>query len=210
MTDNPTNKHVLATAHIISDLFSPLLAPTYATAIALWFTMLRYLPLNVKLWALGGILFITAITPALVIFILIRMGKVSNASISDKSQRTIPYCAAIVCYLGAGYFMHSMQAPGWLTAFFYGAAATSTLSLIITKWWKISAHTAGIAGVAAACYWLAFHNLIAAPMLWLTVTIALTGAMAWSRLYLRHHTPAQVMAGALLSFIIEFLALTFL
>ncbi len=47
-------------------------------------------------------------------------------------------------------------------------------------------------------------------MLWLTVTIALTGAMAWSRLYLRHHTPAQVLAGALLSFIIEFLALTFL
>lgn len=210
MTENTSTKRVLGVAHIISDLFSPLLAPTYATAIALWFTMLRYLPLNVKLWALGGIFFITTVAPALVIFTLIRMGKVSNASISDKSQRTIPYCAAILCYIGAGYFMFSMQAPSWLTAFFYGAAITSTLSLIITKWWKISAHTAGIAGVAAACYWLAFHNLIAAPMLWLTVTFALTGAMAWSRLYLRHHTAAQVLAGATLSFIIEFLALSFL
>ena len=67
MTNNNTNISAQRISHILSDIFSPLLVPSYATAIALWFTMLRYLPLGVKLWALGGVFIITAIAPALVI-----------------------------------------------------------------------------------------------------------------------------------------------
>lgn len=210
MTNNNTNISAQRISHILSDIFSPLLVPSYATAIALWFTMLRYLPLGVKLWALGGVFIITAIAPALVIIALYRTGKVSDMSISDKSQRTIPYCTSMLCYLGAGYFMHSMQAPSWLVAFFYGAAAVSVLSLIITRLWKISAHAGGVGGMAAACYWLALHGLLAAPMLWVSITIAIVGAVSWARLYLNHHTPLQVLAGASMSFIIVFLALSLL
>lgn len=210
MTETVTNKQANTAAHIISDLFSPLLAPTYALALALWFTLLRYLPLGVKMMALGGVFFITAVIPALVIFILYRMGRVSDMSISNKSQRTLPYSVSIVCYIGAGLFMSSMQAPAWLDAFFYGAAAVSVLSLVITHWWKISAHTGGVGGLAAISYWLAFHNIIALPLIWVSLSFALVGAMAWARLYLNHHTPLQVFAGATMAFIIEYIALTFL
>lgn len=84
MTENITNRQASTVAHVISDLFSPLLVPSYALSLALWFTLLRYLPLAVKLMALGGVFFITAVIPALVIFILYRMGRVSDMSISDK------------------------------------------------------------------------------------------------------------------------------
>lgn len=210
MTEPATNKTATVAAHIISDLFSPLLAPSYALILALWFTLLRYLPLGVKLMALGGVFFITAVIPALVIFVLYRMGRVSDMSISDKSQRTMPYSVSIACYIGAGLFLSSMQAPAWLDAFFYGAAVVSLLSLIITHWWKISAHTGGMGDLAAVCYWLAFHNVIALPMIWVSIAFALVGAMGWARLYLRHHTPLQVFAGATMAFLIEYIALTFL
>jgi len=210
MTENITNRQASTVAHVISDLFSPLLVPSYALSLALWFTLLRYLPLAVKLMALGGVFFITAVIPALVIFILYRMGRVSDMSISDKSQRTLPYSVSIICYIGAGMFMSSMQAPAWFDAFFYGAAAVSLISLVITHWWKISAHTGGVGGLAAICYWLAIHNVLALPMIWISLSFALVGAMAWARLYLNHHTPLQVFAGATLSFVIEFIALTFL
>ncbi len=210
MTQPVTDKKALAAAHVVSDLFSPLLAPSYAMILALWFTLLRYLPLGVKLMALGGVAFITAVVPALTIFILYRMGRVSDMSISDRSQRTVPYCVSIVCYIGAGIFLSSMQAPPWLDAFFYGAAAVSVISLLITRWWKISAHAGGMGGLAAVCYWLGLHSLVAMPMVWLTIAVALAGVMAWARLYLRHHTPLQVLAGAVLSFVTEYLALTFL
>lgn len=210
MTETVPNKTATAAAHIISDLFSPLLVPSYALILALWFTLLRYLPLSVKLIAIGGVFFITAVIPALVIFILYRVGRISDMSISDKSQRTLPYSVSIACYIGAGLFLSSMQAPSWLDAFFYGAAVVSLLSVIITHWWKISAHTGGIGGLAAVCYWLAFHNVIALSMIWVSVAFALAGAMAWARLYLNHHTPLQVLAGASMAFIIEYIALTFL
>ena len=210
MTTDPTKPTggAAVAAHIISDLFSPLLIPSYAMAAALWLTMLRYLPLGVKLWALGGIFALTCVGPALVIFTLMHMGKVSDASVSNRRQRPIPYCVAIMCYAGAAWFTASMQAPAWLSAFYISAAITSLLSLAITCRWKISAHTGAMAGLAAALFWMACHGLISSPMLWITLSTAVLGAVAWSRLYLNHHTPLQTLAGALLSAATVYIALT--
>lgn len=195
-------------AHIISDMFSPLLIPSYAMAAALWLTMLRYLPLSVKEWALGGIFTLTALVPALVIFTLIRVGKASSASLPERSQRIVPYCVSIVCYALSAWFTSSMQAPSWLTAFYVAAGIVSAMSFVITFRWKISAHTGAVSGLAAALYWMACHSLIPMPMLWVSLGIAVTGAVAWSRLYLHHHTPLQVLAGAILSAVTVYIALT--
>jgi membrane-associated phospholipid phosphatase len=60
----------------------------------------------------------------------------------------------------------------------------------VTLRWKISVHTASAAG--ATLIILRVIGLAAAP---LVVTIPL---IAWSRVKLRRHTPAQTIAGALL------------
>ncbi|MCM1068168.1 MAG: hypothetical protein NC418_11405 [Muribaculaceae bacterium] len=188
------------TAHLLSDIFSPLLTPTYAMIAAMWLTPLRYLPLAPRLWATLGVAAITALVPLVLIAILIHRGKVSDASISDRSQRTVPYCTAIVCYLLAGSYLMALHAPIWLIAFFGAAAVVTLISLTITHWWKISAHSGGIAGLAALIYWMGYHGLImSAPLVWISVAIAVAGAVAWARLYLRHHTVMQVFAGAILS-----------
>lgn len=41
MNENNINRKLALTAHIASDVFSPLLVPTYATAITLWYTLLH-------------------------------------------------------------------------------------------------------------------------------------------------------------------------
>lgn len=192
-------------AHIISDVFSPLLVPTYTMAAALWLTLLRFIPLSAKLWSLSGVFFITAALPALVIFALIKAGKVSDAAISDRTQRTVPYTVAILCYGAAAWYVNALQAPHWLTGFFVGAGLTALLSLVITHWWKISAHTAGTAGATAALYWMAVHGLLGdAGMTVTCIVIAVTGAVAWARLYLNHHTPAQVLAGAAMAALVTY------
>lgn len=203
MEDNK-NKSVTTFAHIISDVFSPILMPSIAMAAALWLTMMRYLPLSIRLWALAGVFAITAVVPFAFILLLIKLGKVSDASISDRSQRTAPYCASIVCYLGAAFFLYALHAPLWLALFYIGAAIVSGLSLFITRWWKISAHAGAAGGVAGVIYWLAYHGLILDPMVCVSVAFALLGALAWSRLYLNRHTPLQVLAGAALAFAVEY------
>lgn len=193
------------TAHIISDLFSPLLAPTYGMAVAMWLTRLHYLPLGVRLWATLGVTFITAIIPVTAIALLIRAGKVSDTSISDPRQRTVPYLVSILCYIGAAVYINALKAPSWLVVFFVGAAVVSTLSMLINRKWKISAHTGGTGGLAAIIFWLALNGYIEySPLAWVSAGFALVGIMAWSRLYLEHHTLMQVFAGATLAFAVEY------
>lgn len=188
-------------AHIISDLFSPLLAPTYAMIVAMWLTRMHFLPLSIRLWSTLGVTAITALVPVTFIAILIKRGKVSDTSISNPAQRTAPYCAAIICYILAGAYMFALSAPLWLIAFFAGAALVSLISLIITHWWKISAHTGGVAGLAAVVYWLGLNGYLeSSPLGWISASLALVGIMAWARLYLNHHTLMQTAAGAALSF----------
>ncbi len=188
-------------AHIISDLFAPLLVPTYAMLAAMFMTPLAVLHLSTRLWATAGVFVITAVIPFALIWTLIKLGKVSDASISDRSQRTIPYIASILCYAGAAIYLACLRAPQWLWAFFVGAALVSVFSVIITRWWKISAHVGAVGGLCAGFFWLAWHHMLMyAPLLWVCVSMVLVCAMAWARLYLNRHTPLQTLAGAALGF----------
>lgn len=197
------------TAHIISDLFAPLLVPTYAMLAAMFMTRLCILPLSSRLWATAGVFVITAVIPFALIWTLIRLGKVSDTSISDRSQRTVPYIASILCYAGAAVYLGCLKAPVWLWAFFIGAALVSVLSVIITRWWKISAHVGATGGLCAGFFFLAWrHLLIYSPLVWVSLSMVLVCAMAWARLYLDRHTPLQTLAGAALGFCVELATLS--
>lgn len=211
MNENNNQSPLRIVASVVSDVFSPLLVPTYAMAVALFLTRLHYLPMNVRLWSLGAVFGITCLVPLVTILILMRLGKVSDASISDRRQRTIPYCITTLCYVCAAYYVALLQAPHWLFIFFFGGAVVAFVSLIITRFWKISAHTGGVGGLAAIIYWLAAAGYIdSVPLVWASVAILLVGVVAWSRLYLSRHTLAQVFAGAVLSFAIVYTMLELL
>lgn len=201
------NKGLTAVAHVVSDVFSPILMPTFGMAAALWLTVLHYLPLSVRLWALLGVFGLTAVLPFLFILIMIKRGRISDVSISDRAQRPAPYCVSIACYLGAGFYLMMLHAPAWLPGFFFGAAAVSLISLFVTHWWKISAHVGAAGGFAGIIYWLAYRGMIMEPMLWVSVAFILCGVLAWSRLYLGRHTPLQVLAGAVMAFCVEYAVL---
>ncbi len=205
-----SDKLLHTAASLTSDLFSPLLVPTYGMAVALFLTRLHYLPLTVRLWALAGVFAITCMIPLCSILLLMRIGKVSDASISDRRQRTLPYCISTACYIGAALFVAYMQAPHWLAMFFAGAAIVSFISMLITRFWKISAHTGGVGGLAAVLFWLARCGYIeTGALVWASAGILLVGVMAWARLYLERHTLMQVFAGAVLSFATVYIVITY-
>jgi len=60
--------------------------------------------------------------------------------------------------------------------------------------WKISLHTAFV--TASVTVLIILYGSIAA------VTVLLVPLVAWSRIELKHHSPAQVAAGALLATLI--------
>lgn len=209
MTTQANKSPLRRLAHIVSDTFSPILMPTIAMAIVLWLTVMRFIPLGTRLWSLLGVFAGSAVIPFLTILALIKAGRVSDPSISDRSQRFWPYLTSVVCYIGTGLYLAGLHAPYWMPAFFYGAAAVSAIATVITVAfkWKISAHTAAVSGVVGIIYWLALRGMIESPCLWLSVFIIIAGLVAWSRLYLDRHTPLQVLAGAALGAVVEYLVL---
>lgn len=203
--DITNNKSLTTTAHIISDTFSPILVPVYAMIVAMWLTPLCFLPLKARLWATVAVAGITAVAPLAVIALLMRLGKVSDMSISNPRQRTIPYVVSVICFVGAAAYLYFLHAEAWLVTFYLGAALVSAISLVITHWWKISAHTGGVGGLAAGIFWLAKNGLLmSAPLLWVCLAFAIVGLVAWSRLYLRRHTLMQVFAGAVMAFCVVY------
>lgn len=186
-------------AQVISDVFSPLLIPAYTCAVMMWFTYLVLLPERTRLYTTMVIALLTAVLPSLLILLLRRIGKVSDAAISKRSERFLPMGLAVLCYLGAAWYLYYVHAPWWAGRFYLGAAIACIIAMVITLRWKISAHTTAISGMLGMILWLAFrHLLLLHPMWVITVAMMLCGIIGSCRLMLRRHSFAQVGAGFLL------------
>lgn len=183
-------------AQVISDIFSPIMLPAYMMAISMWMTPLVVIPEKIRFVAMGVIVALTAILPTATIITLLKLGKVSDMSLSNRSERPLPYLVSVVCYIAAVIYLMTVKTPSWLFAFYIGATVTSVLAFLITLKWKISAHASAIGGFTAAIIWLAFHNLILfGTVYWVCGSVLVCGLIGSSRLILERHTLAQVFAG---------------
>ena len=183
-------------AQVLSDLFSPIVLPAYMMAVAMWLTPLSVAPERIRLVTMVVVVVLTAIVPTAVILTLIKLGKVKDVSLSNRSERYIPYVVSILCYLATALFLGSVNAPMWLRSFYIGAALAGMLAYAITSRWKISAHSSSVGGVAAALMWMGYKGLLlVGTPYWISGAILLCGLIGTSRLILQRHTPAQVFAG---------------
>ncbi|MDE6454106.1 MAG: hypothetical protein K2L27_07885 [Muribaculaceae bacterium] len=199
--DNTTAKPgaLRRTAQIVSDVFSPLLVPTYCMAMAMWITPLQILPERTRLGATLGVAVITAVLPLCVLLVMHTTGHVTDMCLSRRHERTVPMLTAIAAYVGAAVYLHVLHAPYWLTSFFTGSAIAATVALIINFQWKISAHSIAVGGMAGMMLRLTEGGLATVnAMIWLTAVILLGGIVGSARLVLERHTAGQVCAGWLL------------
>jgi len=131
-----------------------------------------------------------AILPVMFVRYGIRRWHWSGRQVSRKSERLAALTFAIASD-GAGVLaLTAAHAPSPMTAYLIGMLATSVVITAITTAWKISVHCA-VAAAAVAMVSLAFGPLAAAGY-------GLVALIAWSRVTLRDHTTAQVIAGTIL------------
>ena len=142
----------------------------------------------------------------LYIFILMKLGRVSNTSISNPKERVVPFIGTIICYIGAVFYIITLHAPMWMVLFFVGAVIITVIALLITFKWKISAHASAMGGITGMIFWLAWNNMLpSGKFAILSVTIFILGCMCSARLILGHHTLGQVLCGSALGIGVELL-----
>ncbi len=196
------------TARYISAIFSPLLIPTYAVAVAMWITPLNTTPENVRFIACMFVLFITGGIPMAMLLTLLRLGRITDIDISDRRQRTLPTLLISLCYVAAGIYMWRISAPWWMIMFFAAAFVVAMVCIVISRRWKISGHSTAIGGVLGMVIWLVLSGLTDIdPMPWVTGMVIMAGIVGTARVILGAHDTIQVLAGWILGAVITYFIL---
>ena len=188
-------------AKFISTMLSPLLTPTYSTLMALSISP-KLLDVTGARFKLLLIVFaLTCIFPMITIAVLHNFKIIKDKRLISSKERLIPYITGTFYYAVAVYHAAYTHEPTWLVMFFVGGTMACLISAIVNRWWKISAHMAGMGGLVALLWQINAMELeiISSPwmMLYILLAIFLSGMLGSARLLLKRHTLPQVLAGFL-------------
>lgn len=184
-------------ATLLSTVFHPLLMPTYGIAIALYTSYMCIFGDRLLGIVIVGVLLTTCILPSLGIYILYKLGHISDFRLHERTERTIPYLINFACYVACYLYLYRFGIPGWIIAFIAGAIVALIISLFINRYWKISAHMVAAGSMVTLVFLMSFYGLMLTPYI-LPLQIAsvlLAGAIGSSRILLKRHTLGQVGAG---------------
>jgi membrane-associated phospholipid phosphatase len=175
-------------ARILSTIFNPFL-----TALALFIILAHVSATSTEdFWRL---LFLstafTSIGPMLYVFWLYSTGRISDLDMSVRHEREMVFSAFVVFYLLGAAALWLAHAPRLLIAAMLGYFASTFIVGYITRYWKISTHAIGITAPLVALSLLYGRQPL--PFL------VLIPMVCWARVYVKAHTPAQVIAGAALA-----------
>jgi membrane-associated phospholipid phosphatase len=174
-------------------------SPPIVTTLGIWYLAGRVAAPAAWVWALC-VWSLVVVLPALYVVWMVCRGAIADLDVQIRAQRIGPYRLTALGALASVGLAWLTAAPPLLGVF---AAATALHVLVlyaVTTRWKISLHTAAVAGLAAVLWH--FAGPAALP---LAVSVPL---VAWARVYLRRHSPAQVVAGALTGGLIYAVALS--
>ncbi|MGC8843267.1 MAG: hypothetical protein ACP5KZ_04495 [bacterium] len=192
-----TSKFKENLAHFFSLIFHPSAVALYLFTSAFFLTPGELIP---KLICALAAIFFSAVAPGVIVLGLLKLGFLSDADISNRAERVKPYILITLFYF-IGSLLLLRFPPHPLNRVFgtlMSCYATVTLvGTIITYFWKISMHLAGLAGPLTAAIF--FWKLPAVPFILSLLPLS------WARLYLRKHNAWQVLAGITMSSTITFL-----
>ena len=181
-------------ARIISTLFVP---PSLTIIV---FTIFAFVlesdPLKTVITILVAFMF--GFTAQIILFVVLRRrGKIVDLDASVKEERNTPFLISVGFYLIGLSILIIFHVNIISTAFWFCYISNTLVTILINKHWKISAHAMGAAGPLAAL------TYVFGPIaLLFAIIVFLVG---WSRIKLKVHNFAQVMAGVLLAFVSTYL-----
>lgn len=141
------------------------------------------------IWAglLGA--FFVCILPMSYVLVMVKLGKITDHHVSDRRQRPMLLLLALVSVVAGLLVLQLLKGPVSVSAMIIALIAGIAILAVVSAFWKMSGHASAIAAAAVIVV------LMFGP-LWLPVLLVVP-AVGWSRVVVRAHTLAQVIAGSL-------------
>ena len=202
-------KGIILTARIISLVFTPFYLPIVGLVALFLFSYMNLMPWGYKFQVLTMVYLLTVVLPTLLIRFYRHYHGWSLFELGSKERRMVPYVISILCYFTCIYLMDYLHIPHFMSSIVTAALFVQIACALINVWWKISTHTAAIGGVAGALFVFAeFFGFN--PVWWLCLVFILAGILGTSRMILRQHSLAQVVAGFFVGIVCSVVGIIFL
>ncbi|GHI82804.1 hypothetical protein ACWGF3_15725 [Streptomyces xanthophaeus] len=182
MTDTLTQPAESRAARLITDGLDPKTWIIADTVLVGWHAG-RFAGIG---WGLLGCLF-SAVIPLAFIKYGIRRGRWADRHVGQRQQRIIVMIFIIASVATGITLLWALDAPQIMIALIAAMLTTLAALLAVTPAWKISVHAAVSSG-SVAMLALAYGP-------WLLLSYSLVAVVGWSRVELKDHTLAQVLAG---------------
>ena len=176
---------IVKAARIYSNVVSP---PVMFAVVGLAFGLYA-LPGWPGFWwaAVYGLL--VSLAPILVVVFLLKTGRIAELHMSNTRERNIPYLSAIL-FAGIAYgLIAGFNGPDLLRCLALFNIIELILLTVINHFWLISLHATGAMATAVLV------GLVFGWPLSLLVAGPMVISVCWVRLFLKRHTPAQIVAG---------------
>lgn len=189
-------------AKTLSVVYHPLFMPSFGVALLFSFdNFYGFFPREYKWFNFGVVWVFTLFIPLVTFWIMKKTNQISDYNISDKKERLVPMILTLFCYATAYVLLYRFNVPQVVQKFILGGAIAIVIAAIITPFWKISAHLAGIGGFAGAFFMISLIMNQNQSLL-LSLLILMAGTLGWARLQLKVHTLLQVGGGFCLGFLV--------
>jgi membrane-associated phospholipid phosphatase len=178
-------------ARFLSNLLSP---PIFALGTVIVFAFFSPIGTGYLLpWQsfLIGFIFVV-IGPIIPLSLMVAWGRITF-DVKNRRDRPLLYLAAILVYL-CGALITCFYQNHVMAVVALAYAAVTSMIAIISLFWKVSAHGAGVAGPSTGLIWI--YGISFLPIL------VLAGIVAWARWKLKLHTPLQLLGGILVAIIV--------
>lgn len=129
------------------------------------------------------------VLPLFLLLVLVRQGKVTDHHVSDRKQRAPVLLMALGCIALGLLVLSAVGAPQSVIAMVLAVVGGVAVLAAVSPFWKMSGHAAAISCSAVVA--VLMLGAAWAPLL------LLVPAVGWSRVVLRAHSVAQVVAGSL-------------
>jgi hypothetical protein len=173
------------TARWLTEIFQP---PVVVTVQLLISPMIEAgFPGTVVYGALAALF--VCVLPLFLLLGLVRLGKVTDHHVSNRKQRAPVLLMALASVLAGLLVLAAVGSPRSVLVMVLAIVAGILVLAAVSPFWKISGHAAAISSSALICV------LMLGPA-WLPL-LMLIPAVGWSRVVLRAHSAAQVVAGSL-------------
>jgi hypothetical protein len=179
----------------LSVVFHPLFVPLYGLIIIYSSpTLLSFIPFEMK-----RIIFIlvsanNVILPLSVAAILYSRGAIRTFNARDRNERVLLLTFALMMYTVTAVLLMKTPVPNLFKAYFVSIAVVTLVTLVITAFYRLSLHAAGIGGLLSlVAFMILLYNISSAWQL--IIVLLLGGAVMSARIYLDDHKPSEVWSG---------------